>query len=282
MGPAVLRYALKRLALRLAPSEVIRRFAPNYPFEPEFAMVPVLCDPRRLAVDIGASTGIYTIQMLAHAKGCVAFEPRPGVAQRLREKFRFAGPAVRVESVALSDRSGDGVLRVPMGEGGRSTIDAGNPLSGAPPAESVPVSLKRLDEVVTQEVGFIKIDVEGHELSVLRGAEHCLRTSRPALLMEIDDCLRPNTMRETSAFLASLGYRGFFLWDGRVHDLAAFNPACHQRPENGLAPAAEGLYVRNFCFIHESDAPRIARLRTLHVSKSRPSGGHGASTTQTR
>jgi FkbM family methyltransferase len=258
---------MKRLALRVAPAQVIRRFAPNYPFEPEFALVPVLCDARTLAVDIGASTGIYTIQMLAHARACVAFEPRPRVAERLREKFCFAGPAVRIESVALSDRSGEGVLRVPEGDGGRSTIDADNPLTGVTSAEAVPVSMKRLDEVVAETVGFIKIDVEGHELSVLRGAERCLRQSRPALLMEIDDGLRPHTMRETSDYLAGLGYRGFFLWEGRVQDLDTFNPDTHQRAENGNAPASHGRYVRNFFFVHESDAPRLTRLRKTQFAR---------------
>ncbi len=262
MLPTPLRHGLKRLALRVAPGECLRRFAPGYPVEPEFALVPRLCDRRRLAVDVGASTGIYTIWMLAHARACVAFEPRPSVAARLKEKFTFAGPRVTIHAVALSAQDGTTVLRVPRHEGGRATIDADNPLDPAAETDTVTVPMRRLDGLVPADgVGFIKIDVEGHELAVLKGADACLRASRPALLIEIDDTMHPHTMRDTTAFLTERGYRGYFMWAGRIHPLDALNPAVHQRATSGPASTAASPYVRNFVFVHQND-DRISSVAT--------------------
>jgi hypothetical protein len=85
------------------------------------------------------------------------------------------------------------------------------------------VPAKRLDDVVRElglpRVDFIKIDVEGHELRVLRGAEATMRTLRPVLLMELQDAsLRPQraTPDEIVTLLHEWGYSIGFVQGRRL------------------------------------------------------------------
>ena len=66
----------------------------------------------------------------------------------------------------------------------------------------VTVHLERLDDVYSGTPSVVKIDVEGHEIDVLRGAEKTLRTHKPALIVEIHD----TTKSLVPAFLSSIGY----------------------------------------------------------------------------
>src|SRR5688572_30103102 len=72
--------------------------------ERELALLPSLCDPSKLSIDIGASLGTYTMHMLCYSKGCWAFEVRPDQAAALRTLFK--GSPVTVEGVGLSSRDG--------------------------------------------------------------------------------------------------------------------------------------------------------------------------------
>ena len=62
-----------------------------------------------------------------------------------------------------------------------------NPLSTGDTVETIRVPLRTLDSYNLSNIGFIKIDVEGHELDVLRGAEVTLRRDQPNLLIEIEN-----------------------------------------------------------------------------------------------
>src|SRR5208337_5665209 len=124
----------------------------------------------------------YFLRRLAHRVFC--FEPLPAAAEFLTAAFSHS-PNVSVHSIALSDRDGEVTLWVPTDEKTRllnsSTISTLNPVRDAT-WEAVPVPARRLDSIVASNVGFIKIDVEGHESAVLAGAERLLRTSRPNLV----------------------------------------------------------------------------------------------------
>ena len=123
---------------------------------------------------------------------------------------------------------------------------------GSPRVE-IRVPKLRLDDYEVHNVGFIKIDVEGHELAVLQGSEQTIRASMPILLVEIEDRHRANTISDTSAFFAELGYEGFFLLDCEVLSFALFDKNVHQDPANigGWKEnwVRSGTYVNNFFFL---------------------------------
>jgi hypothetical protein len=115
------------------------------------------------------------------------------------------------------------------------------------------VCTRTLDEVlgrVDLPVSFVKIDVEGHELDVLRGAERTMREQRPNLLIEINNDLGDRPVEEVFELIVSFGYRGEFLEEGRYRrPLSAFDVAKHQvsASDNVLSKA----YVNNFIFLPE-------------------------------
>ncbi|VBA61124.1 FkbM family methyltransferase [Mycobacterium attenuatum] len=214
-----------------------------------------LCDPNRISLDIGADVGDVTIAMLPASRSVIAFEPRPAQARDLTAMFAAVGAAVRVEAVALSDRPGVMAMRVVESEPGRSTIDTDNVLSDVigGDVQNIDVPVKRLDDLQLDDVGLIKIDVEGHELAVLRGAVDTLRRNRPAILVEAEERHRPGAVAEITTLLTGLGYTGYFELDDVRRRVEEFDPTQHQNPANigGRENlwAAHGVYVNNFVFV---------------------------------
>ena len=185
--------------------------------EPELHLVPALCSRSEWSIDIGANNGVYAWHIARHSAGVIAFEPQPSHAGFLVQAF---GPRVRVEQVALSDSTGEAVLRVPQEtwEDGRATIEASNTLDRFTCAEYT-VPRRRLDSYDLPPVGFMKIDVEGHELAVLGGAEAILRRDRPNLIIEAEERHRPGAVASVRDFLAALGYRAHVLRNGELSRL---------------------------------------------------------------
>jgi FkbM family methyltransferase len=225
---------------------------------PDVQLVRSLCDPNRLSVDIGASIGEFTIAMLARSQSVIAFEPRPAQARELATMFGAVGAAVRVEAVALSDEPGVTAMRVVSADPGRSTIDQNNTLSdvgdpGGSAVQAIDVQVKRLDDFGLDNVGLVKVDVEGHELAVLRGAADTLRRNRPATVIEAEIRHHPDAVASITEFLAGLGYAGYFDVGGTRRPVEEFDPAEHQNPDNigGWEDGwqTRGVYVNNFVFL---------------------------------
>ncbi len=222
---------------------------------PDIRLAASLCDPHRISLDIGADVGEFTIAMLASSRSVIAFEPRPAQARELASMFGAVGAAVRVEAVALSDKPGTVTMRVVESEPGRSTIDTDNTLSdvNGGSVQSVDVPVKRLDDLHLDQVGLIKIDVEGHELAVLRGAVDTLTRNRPAVLAEAEERHHPNAVAAITELFAGLGYTGYFDLAGDRLPIAEFDPAVHQDPANAGRPEDDwiprGVYVNNFVFL---------------------------------
>jgi FkbM family methyltransferase len=144
-----------------------------------------LADPGELALDVGANIGLMT-SALAYAVGptghVISFEPHPDLVRRLQRnaelwRSRLDWAHVVVDPVALSDSEAKASLTMPADfakNRGRATLEPGCP------GEGLTVSTKTLDGVLgtDQFVGVIKIDVEGHERSVLTGATNSLSSGQ--------------------------------------------------------------------------------------------------------
>jgi FkbM family methyltransferase len=149
-----------------------------------------LLEPGDVAVDAGANVGYMTSVMAARVGpgGAVhAFEPHPVLLGLLEQNARSwaARPwtgRVEVHPVALSDTGGRGALNVPEGfEQNMGVATLGALADGMPLHATIDVPLRTLDDCLADEdasVGVLKLDVEGHEHAVLRGAAGLLRRGR--------------------------------------------------------------------------------------------------------
>jgi FkbM family methyltransferase len=215
-----------------------------------------------IVLDVGANWGYFTYRLasLVGPHGHVhAFEPDPVVRRRLDAIGRVSGN-VSVYPVGLSDRDGEARLNVPLVGDHRVSGMASVAVPQARatvPHEEVPIRLERLDALPLAggPVAFIKCDVEGHELAVLRGGETMLRRSLPTLLVEIEQRHQDTDIHETFDFLTGLGYAGYAIHDSRLWPLADFDVQRDQlsllttdRMQAKMAPA----YVSNFLFCASS------------------------------
>lgn len=227
--------------------------------EPEFALLHQLADPRRPAIDVGANVGAYSYRLSQLCPLTLAIEPHPDLAAELR---RMLPANVRVVQAAVSDRTGEVLLRIPNAgpkSSGLATIEPANALGGSA-ERTIATPCMRLDDIDVDEVGFIKIDVEGHELAALTGARALIARCRPNLLVEAEERHRPEAVSSITESMRSLDYEGFMLGPRRqVTPIAAFDPLLHQALtpadlaalDRGQAPPG---YIANFIFIPREHA----------------------------
>ncbi len=108
------------------------------------------------------------------------------------------------------------------------------------------ISTDRLDSFDFSNVGFIKIDVEGHEASVIAGATETLRRERPTLLVEINQLHHRGDIRDVFEQVMALGYEARFLFGTELKPIDAFSVEAHQRLP--LVDQRAGPFVENFVF----------------------------------
>jgi FkbM family methyltransferase len=233
-------------------------------FDVELRLLPYLCDRNKASVDVGASTGSYTVHLLNHSTRCYAFEPIPeSGAFLIRRLTSRPHRRLRLESVAVSDHSGEARLKVMTADTGRSTIEAANEVERAGPVEVLTVPMRRLDDYADAmgPIGCIKIDVEGHEEAVLRGAANLLRRDHPSLIIEIEERHKPGSLQAVQRFLGELGYRGFFYRGGSLRPMETFRAEQHQDVAAiATKVAGESAYVNNFLFFAEASLQKVRHL----------------------
>jgi FkbM family methyltransferase len=200
----------------------------------------------RVAIDVGANDGIYAYHLSRYADSVVAFEPNPRYDRALR--FLPRNVTVRVE--ALSSAPGTLPLHIPATDTGESEGWATLETTHLPLARSIDVPVRRLDDLELGRVGFIKIDVEGHEMAVLAGADATIRRDRPTLLIEAEDEHRPGATSDLFRWASEHGYRGWFFQKGRAVPVEDFHLAEHQGRKNvgpgDLFRRQDLNYVNNF------------------------------------
>ena len=146
-------------------------------------------------------------------------------------------------------------MRILEGVKGLGTIEPANTLkySGDTSIIEFAVDTRTLDSYGFSNVGLIKVDVEGHENSVLRGAWDTLQRNRCSLLVECEERHSPGAIEKLFSFTESLEYAGYFLLGENIIPISDFRTKEHQDPSN-LADwrggwKRSGLYINNFIFI---------------------------------
>jgi FkbM family methyltransferase len=208
-----------------------------------------LCAADDAVLDVGANVGTTALFFARCVpRGAVhAFEPSAEMRTALARNLALSGiDNVTVHPFGLADAPSRGTLQVAhAGNPGSAFFTAGDS-DGA-------VEVRVLDALdAVPAPAFVKIDVEGFELRVLRGGERTLAAHRPALVVEINDTAlrRAGTdAHEVADLLRTLGYRLLWLSRGRLH---ALDPARARDPR---------LY--NMLAVHPDNARQWAVARAL-------------------
>lgn len=169
-----------------------------------------LVRPGDRCVDVGANVGVHTVRLarLAGRDGeVIAIEPDPGVAERARRNIALNGLSnVRVIDAAASERVGEMRLYRPSQRDtnrARASLMHHRYLTG--PATTVPVVT--IDNLCADApVALIKIDVEGHEAAVVRGAADTIARYTPSIVFEYAPELLDDAAQTPFGWLAERGY----------------------------------------------------------------------------
>ncbi len=171
-----------------------------------------IIQPGDICWDIGANIGFYTCLLASRVKDAgvvVAFEPALRTCGYLRENVSLN----RFENVTVVNKGlGDTVEQRHLYYSEARLAEGTASLKYADErAASERVTLDTIDNL-TRELpvpDFIKIDVEGYQLEVLRGGEHCLKTHAPLLMAELKDVGETNRTMfgEIENYVADLGYQ---------------------------------------------------------------------------
>jgi len=190
-----LRHRLRTLTLRLVTGSPVepwlrrthsrlgRSQGARYDRETAAVMRRVLT-PTSNCADIGSYRGSILREMVAlapHGRH-FAFEPVPGNYRYLATQF----PTVHVFNVALADHEGEAVFQHVVGRPARSGLRRVTYPDPHQEIDEIRVNVDTLDRIMPADVklDFFKIDVEGAELQVLRGATDVIRRSRPMVMFE--------------------------------------------------------------------------------------------------
>jgi FkbM family methyltransferase len=177
--------------------------------EPEVqAELQHLLSPNVVIYDIGAHIGFYALPAARQGAHVIAFEPDPESAARLRvhAKRNEVESSLRIiEAAVWSDADPKVVFRrgLPRSQGG---VCSGEHRPVLASAEKIAVPAWSLDAFVGSgepAPHIVKIDVEGGESEVLRGASDVLRIHKPALLVEVHTAPEHASV---SDILQSVGY----------------------------------------------------------------------------
>ncbi len=207
----------------IAHSDCVVSSALIYAEWPEFhelQFVRSLLKPQDIVIDIGANVGHIGLLLsdIVNPKNIVAFEPTPVTYTRLKQNWLLnCFPTENLFNIAVGESAK--IVKFPnlSHPGTMNAQVAGDSVK----SEICEIELRTLDSFeniwLDGEIGLLKIDVEGFELDVFRGAVQTLKNNRPRLVMF--ESLEGQVNPEIAAILEECSYHLFQLDDQGRPDL---------------------------------------------------------------
>lgn len=253
---------LKKVALYVLPRPMLlwgKKYYYAYvvPRFWEAEVEPIKCfiRPGDSAIDLGANIGWYSaiLSKLVGERGKVyAVEPIPETFDLLSFVVKKLGLTnVELFNCAVSDRNGSAVMEVPKHEYGGTNFYMAHIISEKSSASSFDkfeVPLRSLDSLlpgrVSERVTFVKCDVEGHELAVVKGATQFFGNVKPAMMIEVIGTAAMQDAPANEFFTLMTGYGYIPYWfDGK-----------------NLRKRAKGHWSVNYFFLQAAHLPQVAHL----------------------
>ena len=234
MGIKDLEFLIKKIIPEnyLLKKRLKRAVKNNY--ERELSIIKKFSDKNKVAIDVGVYRGVYSYELSKYFKFIHAFEPNPLIYPYLFENLTKIITNLKLYNVALSDETGDVDLRIPNRSNsvfknnveelyrlGCATIHTKNTFKEF---NKFKIKKEKLDNIIKKEnIGFIKIDVEGHELEVINGGLDLIMANKPVLLVEIEEKHIKQNIHETINKINKLGYKSYYLENNDLKDTNNLN-----------------------------------------------------------
>jgi len=168
-------------------------------------------------IDVGAHIGMYTIEFAKKAKRVHSFECSPKSFNYLCANIalRQCDYVVNKYNVGLSDHEGSAKYYIRDSKDGGGNGITYLPYDTKNNVPTIEVPIKKLDSFGLTNINFIKIDVEGHEENVIRGAEKTLvENDYPKILfeswperMDNETCPAKKIRESLFSYIRSLEYK---------------------------------------------------------------------------
>jgi len=193
-GEQAYRCAGGRIYLDIREKPWIRTIALEAFERPKVSALEHFLRPGMTLVDVGANIGFFSLvaaRLVGPTGRVLAVEPEPANCTRIERNVELNGyPNVEIAQVALGDRNGEVTLHLATDHGHHSLLDRSPDRAGA----TIAVPLQTLDTLLaTHNIGrvdVLKVDVEGLEVEVLRGAAETIRTNPEiVILMDVHESL---------------------------------------------------------------------------------------------
>ena len=195
--------------------------------EQEIRLVKNFIIPNTDSIDVGVYRGVYSYEMSKYSKIVHSFEPNPILLSHIEKNLKKIIRNINFYNFALSDKQSIVPLKVPIRnkkykkdnyeeyyQMGRASIHDQNKFKDF---ERFNVESQKLDNFnFANRISFIKIDVEGHEMEVIKGAEKTIKNNKPILLVEIEEQYTKKNINDTLGYINSLGYNSFYFNDNKL------------------------------------------------------------------
>lgn len=262
-----MRQFIKGILLVIAPGFIKKRVFAHYQtldwktlsnseFDAELLLLEFFLAKNSVFFDIGTNKGEYAYyaEKLINPKNIYLFEPEKKLNKQLRAIFSDC----RVFDMALSDNKGTHQFKIPLINGVAdnclSSLEVENKEDNETEAIIYEVKTDTLDSFtkeknITPDV--IKIDVEGHELSVLKGAESFINKHHPTLIIEIEQ--RHHKDINIESVFDSFKQKGYHCYYYSKKQLQLFPYENKIHLTNTKEYFGKIDYINNFIFIHETN-----------------------------
>ena len=206
----------------------------NKNYEKELKIIERYSDKAKDALDIGVYRGVYTYKLSENFKTVHSFEPNPLLYPYLEKNLNKIIKNIKLYNVALSDKNDETELKLPLRttsmfkdnieelfQLGAATMHPDNKIEKY---KNIPIKTKRLDDIgIKNAIGFIKIDVEGHEKNVIIGGKSLIHKNKPIMLVEIEKKHTNKPIIETINFIKELNYECFYLVEDKLINIKNYD-----------------------------------------------------------
>lgn len=197
---------------------------------------------KRVFIDIGANQGIYSYYYSKYFKNIHAFEP---IFETIKDLKYLRIKNITFHHVGLSNKNTEMFLHLPiinnMVENAESTLE----LINAPHLKKK-IKVRSIDSYNFHNIDLIKIDVEGHEESIILGGKKTILNQKPTLIIEIEQRHIKKPINSIFDLISKMEYEGYFLENNQLKEISNFKYDLHQKPY--LDNVHNKKYINNFIF----------------------------------